>query len=145
MNECAYPRCLIHPLPRKPRGPGKRRSACPHMGSLGWLPQAGAHTCTGSTAQHLVDSQAESRISELRGQSGKGRELPKAQSKLSLTLEAVGNPGRVAESGNRYEVAVVGMFIPRAAVVGVSNPCQFLALTAWPSFPGPGVDTVDPD
>ena len=41
----------------------------------------------------------------------------------------------MAESGYRHEVAVVGMFIPRAAVVGVSSPCQFLGTDSLALFP----------
>ena len=44
----------------------------------------------------------------------------------------------MAESGYRHEVAVVGMFISRAAVVGVSSPCQFLGTDSLALCPRAG-------
>lgn len=74
---------------------------------------------------------------ELRTKRAKweGEELPEAQGSLSLTLEAAGSPRKVAESGYGREVAVVRMFIPRAAVVGGSSPCQFLGTDSLALFP----------
>ena len=98
-------------------------------GLLGCLPQADIR----AGAQHLVDSHAGKQNPEPRQRSGKGRELTKAQGRLSLTLEAMGNPGSVAESGYGHGAAAVEVSCPPSA------------LAAWLSFPGPGVDTVDPD